>query len=202
MYIGSIVLAGGRSRRMGQPKESMPFLGTTLLGRTVDTLLLHTYPVVVVARTAEQELPPLPLEAELAFDDRPAEGPLVAIASGLRSLRGRSDAAFVCACDLPFLDGSVIGWMADLLGDRDLLLPRVDGVLQPLAALYRVGVLPAVERAIEEGIRSPRSLADRVPTRVLEEAEIDAFDPRRRFLRNINGPEDYQEALREAGEPR
>ena len=62
MLIGSVVLAGGASSRMGRPKESLPFQGGTLLGRTVDLLLAHTWPVVVVAGRPEQELPPLPLE--------------------------------------------------------------------------------------------------------------------------------------------
>src|SRR5688572_29654059 len=106
MLVGSIILAGGRSRRMGQPKESLPFGGTTLLGRTVETLLDRTWPVVVVARP-EQQLPPLPLEARVVADDLPGQGPLQAIASGIRWLRGSNgglgerDAAFVTGCDAP-----------------------------------------------------------------------------------------------------
>ena len=70
MILGSIILAGGRSRRMGRPKESLPFAGSTLLGHTVDVLLDCTFPVVVVARDQEQELPPIHLEADLVFDHR------------------------------------------------------------------------------------------------------------------------------------
>ena len=44
---------------MGRPKESLPIGDTTMLGRTVDTLLRCTYPVVVVARDRLQDLPPI-----------------------------------------------------------------------------------------------------------------------------------------------
>ncbi len=200
MLIGSIVLAGGRSRRMGQPKEALPFRSSTLLGETVETLIHCTHPVVVVARDADQDLPPLALESELVYDAEPGQGPLVGIAAGLRAVTGECDAAFVCSCDMPFLDASVISWMAGLLGDRDVVMPKADGVLQPLVALYRTGVLAEIDKMIAEGIRTPRTLAERVPTRVLGDDDIDAFDRERRFLHNINNPDDYDAAVRAAGD--
>ena len=77
MHLGSIVLAGGRSRRLGKPKVSLPWGESTLLYETVVTLLDCTFPVVVVARDERQELPPLHTECELAFDGDPGGGPLV-----------------------------------------------------------------------------------------------------------------------------
>lgn len=202
MYIGSLVLAGGDSSRMGQPKASLPFLGSTLLGHTVEKLLMCTHPVMVVARDDRQELPPLPLEAEICYDHAPGEGPLTAIATGLRALQGDCDAAFVVSCDMPFLDGSVVNWLADHLGDADFLVPRVDGTLQPLVALYRTSVLEEIERLTAAGERAPHTLTDHLKSRILEQNEVEAFDPERRFLRNINTLEDYQQALEEAREPK
>ena len=134
---------------------------------------------------------------ELTYDEKPAEGPLIGIASGLRAVEAKCDAAFVVGCDVPFLEQSAVGWLADQLGEFDLVIPLTDGVLQPMAAIYRTSVLSEIDRLIAEGERSPRVLAERVKTRTLEESEIDAFDPDRRFLRNINTPEDYQQVLRE-----
>lgn len=198
MYIGSIVLAGGRSRRMGRPKESLPFLGTSLLGRTVETLMLCSYPVVVVARDEEQDLPPLPLEIDVVFDDEPDGGPLCALATGIRAVRDKCDAVFVASCDLPFLRQNVIDWLATELGDHALAIPSVDGVLQPLTSMCRTSVLDAAEALIAEGIRTPRTLAERVDTKILDEATIERFDPKRSFLRNLNEPGDYEAALRDA----
>ena len=197
MYIGSIVLAGGRSRRMGKPKESLPFLGTSLLGRTVETLMLCTHPVLVVARDSAQDLPPLPLECDVTFDREPEGGPLYAFATGLRAVAGQCDAVFVSSCDMPFLHERVVHWLATEIGDAALAIPSVEGVLQPLAALYRTSVAEEVERLLAEGERSLRSVAERVSTRVLDEAAIDRLDPTRKFLRNVNQPEDYEAAVRE-----
>ncbi len=198
MYLGSIVLAGGRSRRMGQPKEALPFLGTTLLGHTVDTLLRCTHPVVVVARDEAQALPPLPLEAELTYDAEPGGGPLVGLVAGLRALRGDCDAAFVTSCDAPFISERAIGALAERLGGHDLLMPSAGGVLQPLAAVYRVGVLGALEALLASGQRAPRFLVERVNARILEGSDLDEIEPGGRWLRTVNSQDEYRQALAEA----
>ncbi len=195
MLLGAIVLAGGRSRRMGQPKEALAYGDTTLLWHTAETLAQCCHPVLVVARDPEQALPPLPIETDLVYDEQPDEGPLVGIATGLRALQDRCDAAFVTTCDAPQLTEAAVAWLANRLGEHDAVLPRVGAKLQPLTAIYRTSVLPTVDALIAEGERRPRMLTGRVAARVLDEAEVDAFDPDRRFLRNINSPADYQAAL-------
>lgn len=197
MQLGSIVLAGGRSRRMGQPKESLPFLGGTLLGNTVEKLLLCTHPVVVVARNADQELPPLPLESELVFDGEPDQGPLVGLVAGLEALEHECDAVFVTTSDVPFLDVGAVAGLADRLGGHELVIPRADDKLQPLSAIYRVSVLTTARRLLTEGIRTPRTLAEHVRTRVLDLDEVEAFDPKHGLLRNVNSPEEYEAARAE-----
>lgn len=198
MILGSIILAGGRSRRMGQPKESLAFGGTTLLGQTVDTLLACSFPVVVVARDEEQELPPITLEAHVVFDKETDQGPLIGLCAGLRFLADECDAAFVTGCDAPFLTAAAVDWLAAQLGDHDLVMARVDDVLQPLGAVYRVSLLPTVLRLIAAGVHTPRSLAEEGKARILTEADVDGFDPERGFLQNINSPEDYAAALARA----
>jgi molybdopterin-guanine dinucleotide biosynthesis protein A len=199
MQLGSIVLAGGRSHRMGSPKESLPFRGTTLLGHTVATLMQCTYPVVVVARDPGQELPPLPLESELVFDGAPDQGPLVGLIAGLEALAGSCEAAFVTACDVPFLTARAVGGLADRLGDRDMVIPRAGGKLQPLSAIYRTGVLAAARALLAEGIRTPRTLAERVNARILEADEVALFDPTGGLLRNVNSPDEYEAARQQTG---
>lgn len=197
MILGSLILAGGRSRRMGQPKESLPLGDSTLLGHAVETLLSCTFPVMVVARDERQELPPFNLEAEITFDSELDEGPLMGLLAGLRAVETSCDAVFVTGCDTPFLSARLVDWMARQLGDHDAVMPRLDDRLQPLSAIYRTKILPTVEAMVRDGVRTPRSLAERCDTRILTAPEIDAFDPSREFLRNINSPEDYRDAVSE-----
>lgn len=199
MIVGSLILAGGRSRRMGSPKESLPFGDSTLLGQTVDTLLTCCHPVIVVARDTEQELPPITLEAEVVFDAQLDQGPLLGMQTGMNAAQGECDAVFVIGCDTPFLDATAVDWLAHQLEDHDVVMAKIDDKLQPLGALYRMSVLPIVESLIAEGIQTPRTLAERCNTRILDAAAVDAFDPQRKFLRNLNSPEDYEAALRESG---
>ena len=204
MRIGAIVLAGGRSRRMGQAKESLRMGDSTLLCRAVETLEDWAYPVIVVARDAEQKLPPLPIEIDTIYDGTPDQGPLLGILAGIRFLQGRCDAVFVTGCDVPFPDGKVIDWLAEQLGDGDVVMARTDDKLQPLGALYRMSLLPTIEELVKKGVRTPRSLAEDgvLPAgkaRILTEAEVDTYDPERKFLCSVNTPEEYEAAKKAAG---
>jgi molybdopterin-guanine dinucleotide biosynthesis protein A len=200
MRLGAIILTGGRSERMGRPKESLPLHGDTLLGRAVAGLVGAAEPVLVVARDAQQALPPLPAGTTRIHDEQSGAGPLGALVTALRWLGERAsfaptDAAFVTACDQPFLTPDAVRWLAARLGDHELLMPRAGGRLQPLCAVYRLAVLPFAERLLATGTVTPRSLAAAANARILEEHELRSFDPALRCLQNVNTPEDYRRAL-------
>ena len=202
MRLGGLILTGGRSQRMGRAKESLPIAGTTMLGRQCATLAACADPVVVVARNAQQLLPELPHGTDVICDRQPGHGPLAAIATGLHRLRDRhgftdTDAAFVTACDLPYLTSPTVRWLRDRLGEHTVVMPRADGLLQPMAAVLRLAALPHTEQLLANGARTPRSLADSPDALVLEEVELRAHDPELRFLRNVNEPDDYRRALDE-----
>lgn len=199
MLLGSVVLAGGRSRRMGRPKESLPLAGNTLLGLAVERLLLTTHPVIVLARDAEQELPPLPLECEVAFDSEPGAGPMKGLRDALRLHHGRSDAVLVVGCDYPLLDERTVGWLATQLGDHDCVVPRAGGRLQPLCAIYRTRLLPRVEALVRDGVDTIRTVAEEPNARILDEDILRRFDPELRFLHNVNDPASYDAAVKMAG---
>jgi molybdopterin-guanine dinucleotide biosynthesis protein A len=202
MRLGAIVLAGGRSSRMGRAKAELPLEGTTLLARTCTELAAVAERVVAVARDAAQPLPPLPAGVARTHDAVPGAGPLVAIAAGLAWLAdgaafAATDAAFVVACDHPFLDAAAVRGLAAVLGDDELVLPEVDGELQPLCAVYRLTTRAAIAGLLRAGGTSPRALASLVRTRVVPAAELRAIDPTLRFLRNVNTPADWDAARRD-----
>ena len=199
MLLGSAVLAGGRSRRMGRPKESLPIAGNTLLGLAVERLLLTTHPVFVLARDQQQELPPLPVECEIAYDDDPGAGPLKALRTALRLHMGKCDAVLVTGCDYPFFDERAIGWLSAQLGNHDALVPQAGGRLQPLCAIYRTKLLARVEALVKDGVDTIRTVAEEPNVRILDEAALRGLDPELRFLRNVNDPASYEAAVAELG---
>jgi molybdenum cofactor guanylyltransferase len=220
LTVGGIILCGGQSKRMGRPKASLPFGDETMLQRVVRILGEVVKPIVVVA-ARDQDLPALPTEASVMRDEetnhafsrpsslaprpyvtvvRDAEkgrGPLQGLAAGLLALRGRTDAAYVSSCDVPFLKPGFVARLISFLGDAAICVPKVGGYFHPLAAVYRLDVLDAVSRLLEENRLTTTFLLEEVPTRVVTEAELMDVDETLQSLRNLNCPEDYEVALRE-----
>jgi molybdopterin-guanine dinucleotide biosynthesis protein A len=195
---GGIVLCGGQSKRMGRPKAWLPFAGETLLARAVRLMHEAVSPVVVVA-APDQDLPPLPAEVRIVRDEERGRGPLQGLAAGLAALKGLADVAFVSSCDVPFLRPAFVKRMIELLGSHQICVPRVGEHHHPLAAVYRVDVLGAVGDLLKQNRLRPVFLFDAVPTRVVEAQELSDVDPMFESLRNLNTPEDYEQALRDAG---
>src|SRR5262249_49022696 len=158
-----IVLCGGRSSRMGRPKAWLPFGDEVLLQRAVRTLSEVVHPIVVVAAPG-QDLPRIPASIRIVRDEREYLGPLNGLAEGLAALDGLSEVAFLSSCDVPFLRPAFIGRIVESLGDSSVCMPEVGGYKHPLAAAYRIAVLPVVRTLLAENRLRPAYLADLVPT--------------------------------------
>jgi molybdopterin-guanine dinucleotide biosynthesis protein A len=193
MSVAGIVLCGGQSKRMGTPKAWLSIANELMLPRVVRLLGEAVSPVIVVA-AAEQDLPVLPEAVQIVRDEEKGRGPLQGLAAGLVALRGRADAAFVSACDVPFLQPKFVGRMIELLGDGKICVPFVDGYHHPLAAVYRIEVLDAVQTLLQDGRLRATDLFDSVPTRVVLAGELRDVDPTFETLRNLNTPADYEQA--------
>ncbi len=195
MTPGGVVLCGGQSRRMGQPKAWLPFGPERLLQRVVRLVGEAARPIVVVA-APDQELPPLPDWASIARDPVSGRGPLQGLAAGLAALPESVDLAYATATDVPFLQPAWIHRLVDLMGDHDLAIPFLEGYHHPLAALYRrATVLPAIEALLAADRLRPFFLVESVRSLVVGPDDLRDADPDLRTVRNLNTPEDYQAAL-------
>jgi molybdopterin-guanine dinucleotide biosynthesis protein A len=197
MNVGGIVVCGGQSKRMGRPKAWLPFAGEIMLPRVLRLLGEIVHPLVVVAAPG-QDLPPLPPDVDVVRDEEKGRGPLQGLAAGLKALKGRVDAAYASSCDVPFLKPAFVRHLIDMLGDKQICVPHVGGYHHPLAAVYRLEVGTAVTRLLAEDRLRPVFLFDLVPTRIVEAAELADVDPTFQTLRNLNTPEEYEAASREA----
>jgi molybdopterin-guanine dinucleotide biosynthesis protein A len=193
-----IVLCGGQSSRMGKPKAWLPFAGEIMLPRVVRLLREVVAPVVVVAAPG-QDVPELTAGVDVVRDPERGRGPLQGLAAGLEALRGRANAAYLSSCDVPFLRPAFVRRLIELLGDHVICVPRVGGYLHPLAAVYRLEVAPVVARLLAENRLRPAFLFDEVKTRIVQPEELVDVDESFQTLRNLNTPEEYEAALREAG---
>ncbi|WP_345604852.1 NTP transferase domain-containing protein [Pseudonocardia adelaidensis] len=194
-----IVLAGGRSSRMGAPKAALEWHGSTLLRRATGVLARAVDGPVVVVRAPAQPLPPLPDAVELVADPVEGLGPVQGIAVGLAAVADRADAAFVCSTDLPFLHPAYIRRVLGLL-DGDAVLPHARGHRQPLAAAYRTTLAPVLARMAEDRQLKLGQLFERCRTHHTDDAELLAdpllrgLDPDLDSVVNVNEPADYRAA--------
>jgi molybdenum cofactor guanylyltransferase len=198
MNIAGIVLCGGQSKRMGRPKEWLRFDGEFMLPRVV-RLLKEVVSSVVVVAAHEQDIPPLPADVRVVRDEARGRGPLQGLAAGLSSLANTADCVYLTSCDVPFLRPAFVRRLMGLLGEHLICVPRVGEFHHPLAAVYRLDVLQAVNRLLAEDRLRPFFLFEQVPTRVVEAADLADVDPTFQTLRNLNTPEDYEAALRDIG---
>lgn len=187
--LDALVLAGGESRRMGHPKALLPFGNSTLLGVVVDHLLPLFDRVLVVARERDRLHG---VDAEVLIDGRLERGPLVGLAKGLAATE--VPYCFVVGCDMPFLQPKVIGYMAGLLDGCDVLVPVLEGRLQPLHAFYSHRCLPLATRLLDVGAVSLRSLLASCHVRTIDVAEFSHLDPELLSFRDVDTLSDYAEA--------
>jgi molybdopterin-guanine dinucleotide biosynthesis protein A len=199
MTAAALILCGGASRRMGRPKAWLPFGAETMLERVVRLAGTVAQPIIVVA-APDQELPALASNVMLVRDRVAGRGPLQGLAAGLNSLPDEVELVYATATDVPFLEPRFIDRLAELSDGYDLVIPFVGGYHHPLAALYRRrSVLPVIEELLSEDRLRPFFLIEAVKTRVVVESEFRVVDPTLQTLRNLNAPEDYERALRDAG---
>jgi len=186
----AVILTGGKSSRMGQPKALLSFAGEPLIVHTVRTLSRLFSDLVVVA-APEQELPSLPVT--MVHDEVAYQGPVGGILYGLRA--AHSELCFVTSCDAPFLNLDLIAFLVGQMSDHDVVVPYWQERLQPLHAVYRRSVAPLLQEQLERGELRPIFLYKKVRTREVSPEEIRRFDPEGLSFRNLNSPEDYQAAL-------
>jgi molybdopterin-guanine dinucleotide biosynthesis protein A len=186
--ISAIVLAGGKSSRLGKDKAFLLLDGQPLVALTVHQLATLSDDLIVVTNDPAR-YEPLELPARLLPDERPGEGSLMGIYSGLKA--AHHSHALVVACDMPFLNLPLLQYMLPLADGYDVVIPRLEGMLEPLHAVYSKACLPAMARLLEQGERQIIAFFHEVRVRYVEEDEVDRFDPHHLSFLNVNTTEDW-----------
>jgi len=198
MSTAAIILCGGLSKRMGQPKADLMFGSETMLGRCVRLFAEIATPRVVVAAVG-QSLPELPGDVEVVRDEHPERGPLEGFATGLAAVAGRAKATWLIACDAPFVQPALFLALHAALEGYDAVIPLIDHESYPLTACYATSILPLVQSMRASNVRRARDLGVWLQTQWVDEAFCRQHDPDLRSFMNMNTPAHYTEALRLAG---
>lgn len=184
-----LILAGGQGRRLTPDKPLLEIDGVPIIERAARVVAPLFEEVVIVTNTPDKYgFLALPMVA----DERRGRGPLMGIYSGLRRIK--SEVAFVCAADMPFLDEEVIRRQFEELGDFDIVVPCPRAKPESLHALYRKRCLPAIGEALEADSFKLEMLSSRCRTLRLGEDWFVRHGLAGRMdtvFTNVNTMEDY-----------
>jgi molybdopterin-guanine dinucleotide biosynthesis protein A len=201
MRAAGVVLAGGRSTRMGTSKAALPWGSTTLVAHVAAILREAVDGPLIVVRAAGQELPPLPPGVDLVEDPVAGVGPLVGILAGLAAAAGHAETAYVSAVDMPHLRPAFVRRvLAGLEPGIYVVLPDAHGFQHPLAAAYRTALAVPLRELVAAGATRPAELFEIAATRrvdaawLLADPVLRAADPELASLVNVNDPDDYARA--------
>jgi len=189
-----VILAGGKSSRMGQPKELLEWDGKPLIEHLVQTVCRTGLPCVIVSNWPErlpEEVRLLP-QVEVKRDAWPSRGPISGILTAMTSTD--ADAYLVFACDLPFLETEhvqrMIGYAQTLAADA--ALAKTAQREHPLFGVYHRRTKPVWERSLANGEYRVMSAVSQMKWVPLEENWLDCW-----VTFNMNTPHDYEIAVRE-----
>jgi molybdopterin-guanine dinucleotide biosynthesis protein A len=208
--VTGILLAGGRSRRMGRDKNWVTLNGRPLISWVLGALQEVSDHQLIVAREPEQVMRLETLGVPVVVDKIEARGPLTGIHAGLKAID--TDLAVVVACDMPLVRPDLLRLMAGAIGPMHAAVPYVgdaeppttiraggsakDSGLQPLLAAYRRSCIPTLEKLLRSGPMPTTALLSVIKTRVVHPEIWREADPDGRSFHNVNTHEDLAAAAR------
>jgi molybdenum cofactor guanylyltransferase len=191
--ITGVILAGGKSTRIGASKPQLKIGKGHLIDRVVDTLSQFTSSILIVTTEDQVSLAESAAPgARRVQDIYPGKGPLGGIYTGL--MYAETSYSLVVGCDMPFLNGGLIRYLIDGASGFAAVAPKIGWMIQPLHAIYSKSCMPSIEALLRENQLQIIKLFDLVNTRFVAEKEIDRFDPDYLSFLNINTEDDLLKA--------
>lgn len=184
--LNGLVLAGGKSQRMGNPKDKINWHGKEQRYYAADLLVPFCDEVFISCR--QDQLENFDPNYNALTDTFLNMGPFGGILSALRSQRDK--AWLVIACDLPLLDETSLEF---LIENRNIEKAATtyespfDGLPEPLITIWEPKSYPLLLNFLGSGITCPRKVLINSDTLILKPDNPDS-------LMNVNTPEDRAKA--------
>jgi molybdenum cofactor guanylyltransferase len=192
LSITSIILAGGRSLRLGQNKALQTIEGKSLIQWVVDRLAMLSTEIIIATAHGEQIPCSSTAKISTAADIYAGKGPLGGIHSGLTA--SSSPRSIVASCDTPFVSVGLLEYMTQICSAFDIVVPRIKDKIEPLCAVYSRNCLAPIQELLEQDERQIRKLFGKVRVKYVEEDEVNRFDPEHLSFFNINSQADLDTA--------
>ncbi|MBM4452395.1 MAG: molybdenum cofactor guanylyltransferase [Chloroflexi bacterium] len=191
--VTGIVLAGGKSLRLGREKALEKLNAKSLLQWTIDSLSRVSGSILVV--TSQEQFALLShaqCGGKVIVDIYPGKAALGGMYTGLSS--ASTAYSVVVGCDMPFLNNDLLQYQIALAGGFDVVALRIDGKVEPLHAVYSKTCLPFMKRLVSGSTLAISQLFNMVKTRYVDEEEVKRYDPQCLSIFNVNTEEDLRRA--------
>ena len=187
--VRAAILAGGRARRFGGAKATAELSGRPLISYPLEAAAVGGLNPFVVAKPGSA-LPPL--DCEVVEEPANPSHPLMGILAALEAADGP---IVVLGCDMPFVTGELLAWIASL---GPPAVASVAGRIEPLLGLYGASAVATFERCIGDEAPVGEAVALLEP-RLLDAAELERFGSPERLVFSVNSPDDLLIAERTLG---
>ena len=183
------IMAGGQSSRMGQDKSFVPFEGRPLIEGVVERVAgLGAETMLITNKPADYAYLGLPMHSDIIPDMGPLGGIYTAVT------HARHPHTLVVACDMPWLNRDLLGYLIGLRHQADIIVPRWGKFPEPLHAIYGKGCLPPIQDQLQSGWLKVVGFYGQVQVRFVDRPEIERFDENGRSFANLNTPEELAKA--------
>ena len=190
----SIILAGGKSSRLGKCKLSESLCGKSLIEHVIGQLEPISNQLLIVTAEEQSRLL-IPREAEVVTDLFPGKGPLGGIYTGL--LASKSTYSLVVGCDMPFLNINLLRYMISLIHGFDAVVPQLEiDKIEPLHAIYSRRCIDIIQTQLEHEHLKISQTLDMLHVRYVQREECKRFDSQFLSFFNINSPSDLKRATK------
>ncbi len=186
-----IILAGGKSSRMGTNKALLPIAGKLNIERTIDTLSEVTNELIIVTNAKEQyECFGIRMVSDRIQD----KGPLAGMEAGIR--HSNTNINVVVACDMPFISADVLRFLQNKVASYDAVIPYIFKKLHPTCAVYTKSVLPVLESNLNENELRLYQMIQMLHVNYIDENQFEALDiSLEDVFFNMNVQQEYQQVI-------
>ena len=179
-----IILAGGKSKRMGKEKALLKIGKTYLIELIIEKLKDFFEEIVLI--TANNSFKYRFPGIRTVIDVVPGKGPLGGIYTGL--LVSQSKYNFICACDVPFLNLNLLKFIVSQINENNAVIPIIKGFTEPLHSIYSKSCLPAIEYQLQTGDLKIKNFFPKIKCKYIPEDRIKRYDPCLLSFFNLNTP--------------
>lgn len=192
--MAGIILAGGKSIRLGEDKAFVRLNSITLLEAVLATVQKVVKETILVVNNPEKFAHLLSKQMKIVKDKIPYQGPLGGILSGLEASADLYN--LVVPCDTPFLEKGLLKHLLSQSNDYDVVVPKRDEKLEPLLAVYSKKCIEPIKKSLDNKDLRIVSFFGQVNIRCIKTDIISKYDPEELSFFNINTKEDLDKARR------